>query len=187
MTSRLTPYSPGVVHSSTHRTRLKLPRAQCHADQAKIVKDALERVPGVRDVRVRRGGSVVIEHEERPDIIENLGEAISEAAPALIEILTEDQREVGFGLRGYVKKMFASSTKESEDDLAETSSPESLKKLVPLAFLAAGVMQLIEGEALLAGVGPIALFYWAFDSHWKFQQRELTEEVEVELLSAEGK
>ncbi len=185
MSSRLTPFSPGVVHSSTHRTRLKLPRAQCHAEQAKIVKDALERVPGVRDVRVRRGGSVVIEHEDRADIIENLGQAISEAAPALIDILTDDSLDAGIGLRAYVKKLFASNEESDDSNASETPSADSLKRLVPLAFVAAGVMQLLEGEALLAGVGPIALFYWAFDSHWKFQQRELTEEVEVELLTAD--
>lgn len=182
MSSRLTPFSPGVVHASTYRTRLKLPRAQCHGEQAKVVKDALERVPGVRDVRVKRGGSVVIEHEDRPDIVENLGEAISQAAPNLIDILTEDSIGAGMGLRGYVKSLFATNEDSDEKNASEISSPESLKRFIPLAFLAAGVMQLLEGEALLAGVGPIALFYWAFDSHWKFQQRELTEEVEVELL-----
>src|SRR5882762_5278414 len=75
MTLRLTPISQGVAHSSSHRTRLKVPKDHNIAANSLIVKDAIERVPGVKDVKVVPPiGSVVVEHDDRPDVLENIGE-----------------------------------------------------------------------------------------------------------------
>jgi copper chaperone CopZ len=176
MSSRLNPYSPGVVHSSPYRTRLKVPRQQVAGDNAHRIKGALETVPGVKDVRVSHNGSVVVEHDDRPDIIENIGEAIAEAAPTLLEILTDDSRDRGGWLR-YIYKLL---DEKEEDSASQPITGAKVKRAIPLAFFAAGAYMILEGESILAGVGPLALFYWAFDSNWKFKQEKVIEQIQEE-------
>jgi copper chaperone CopZ len=179
MATKLTLASPGVVHSSAHRTRLKAAGLHRHAE-AKRVKAHLEKVPGVRDVRITHGGSIVIEHEERKDVIDNISEAIAQTAPDLLEILIGGP-EIGVMKIGSV---FTKWFSESQADDAKPSAPVELTQIMPVAFLSAGAyLVLIEGEALLAGVGPLALFYWAFDSHWKFKQEKRTQHVEEDVES----
>ena len=175
MASRLNPYSPGVVHASPHRTRLKLPKDKIAGDNAERIKEALKRVPGVRDARLSGTSSVVIEHDERPDVIENIGEAIAGAVPTLIEILTDDSRDRG----GWLKYIYSLLDEKEESDTPQFSRAK-IKSAIPFAFLAAGAFQILEGESLLAGVGPLALFYWAFDSNWKFKQEKVMDKIQEE-------
>ena len=175
MATRLNPYSAGVVHSSPYRTRLKVPPQHLTGDHARRLEDNLKSVPGVKDVRVSKNGSVVVEHEDRPDIVENIGEAIAEAVPMLLEILTDDTADKGGWLRHIYKLL-----DEKEDDFETGISGEKAKRFIPVAFFAAGAYLSLEGEALLAGVGPLALFYWAFDSNWKIKQAQAIHHIEEE-------
>lgn len=101
MPAKLTPVSSGVVHSTAHRTRLKVPREHRTAQSAKTIKDAVERVPGVQGVHVNADtGNVVVEHDSRPDIIESIGDAIARVAPEILAVLTESTRGQGIGLGG---------------------------------------------------------------------------------------
>jgi hypothetical protein len=210
---RLTPISPGVVHSSPYRTRLKSSKwsAAREADVA-MVKDALERVPGVLDVRAIASG-LVIEHEARPDIVENIGAALAEVSPVLLEHLNEDPDasrkehkkthahdrtmaeklldKLNFDANTFNFSLPALSNLKAAD--AAPLAKEAAKKAVPAVLAGAGIMLLMEGQSILAGVGPLALFYWAFDYNWKMNQdkaignvAEEVSEVAVELHHDHG-
>jgi hypothetical protein len=175
MTVRLSPISSGVAHSSAHRTRLKVPKTHNIADHSLAVKDAIEHVPGVKDVKVVPPiGSVIVEHENRPDVLENIGEAIAQASPEVFALLTAESPARSVALMSMFSNLFQDDPKSAIDD-AQVGL--NFKKAIPYAFLAAGLMQVLEGEALLAGVGPLALFYWAFDSRWKFKQEFVAAET----------
>jgi hypothetical protein len=190
---RLTPISPGVVHSSPNRTRLKAARWQDASESdVALVKDALERVPGVTEVRPMLRG-YVIEHESRPDVVENIGVALSEVSPVLLEDLIKDETKT--------KKKKSHGAKESNGDgwldrfkfdlphfnlsmpdvdlstVTLSDAGPIAKKAIPAVLAGAGLLMLLEGEALLAGVGPLALFYWAFDYNWKMKQEKVLDEV----------
>jgi hypothetical protein len=189
MAAKLSPVSSGVVHSTAHRTRLKVPKDQRTPHNAKVVKDALLSVPGVKDVRFHEGsGNVVVEHDERADIVENIGEALKEVAPELLAVLTAHTAGAGIGLSGLAaiggllgKILYDEQTEgEQAVDNDKQDFKENIKRLVPWAFLGVGLMQLLEGEALLAGVPPLALFYWAFDTHWKFKEEKIVASIQEE-------
>ncbi len=184
---RLTPISPGVVHSSANRTRLKAARWQdiSESDVA-VVKDALERVPGVTDVRsIMRG--FVIEHEARPDIVENIGMALAEVSPVLLEDLTKEpaqsKKKKNQWLDAVKDRMphidFALPAFDFNTVSLSDAGP-LLKKAVPVALAGTGVILLLEGEVLLAGIGPLALLYLAYDSHWKIKQEKILNEIVAE-------
>lgn len=180
MASRLTPISSGVAHSSSHRTRLKVPRKHDISADSVAIKDAIERVPGVKDVRVVAPiGSVIVEHEDRPDVLENIGQALDEAAPAVLALLTAESAPADLAFTSLFSNLFAEDAKNSTATDGNLPSVDSstVKRVIPYAFLAAGLLRVLEGETILAGVGPLALFYWAFDSHWKFKQEKKEDEA----------
>jgi hypothetical protein len=193
MAAKLSPVSSGVVHSTAHRTRLKVPKQQRTAHNAKVVKEALITVPGVKDVRIHEGsGNVIIEHDNRADIVENIGEAIRPVAPELLALLTETTAGPGIGLGGLAAigallgKLLADEQANDERaaDGDKQEIKENVKRLVPWAFLGAGLIQLLEGESLLANVPPLALFYWAFDTHWKFKEERIVAAIQEEELAS---
>lgn len=188
---RLTPISPGVVHSSPYRTRLKTAKWK-HASESDValVKDALEKVPGVTEVRPMAQG-YVIHHEPRADVVENIGTALSQVSPVLLEHLTADPRQAHKHKNG--GKSAAESLLDrlnldrfdfSTFNFSLANAPQSLeeaqpliKKSVPAILAGAGALMLLEGESILAGVGPLALFYWAFDYNWKMKQERMQKQV----------
>ena len=159
---RLTPISPGVVHSSAYRTRLKSPKWHgASEDDVALVKDALERVPGVIDVKPMSSG-FVIEHEARADVVENIGVALSEVSPVLLEHLTEEEepRAAKIKVQGLFEKLKLDNMHLGNLTLPDFSSENIaeaapiVKKAIPAVLTAAGAMLLLEGQSLLAGVGP---------------------------------
>lgn len=197
MAAKLSPVSSGVVHSSARRTRLKVSHPHRTHENAVAVKDAIEKVPGVESVHVLRGtGNVVIKHEARPDILEQIGDAIAKAAPEVLEsmVLGTHSNGMGLGLSGlYVVgsvlgRFFGDAPAEEEsnksgnsNDAKASDNVGDTRKFIPYAFLAAGVIQMLETEAFLAGMAPLALFYYAFDTHWKFKQTSELDRIEAEL------
>jgi hypothetical protein len=174
---RLTPISPGVVHSSAFRTRLKAAKWQdASADDVALVKDALERVPGVTEVRPMLRG-FVIEHESRPDVVENIGVALAEVSPVLLEDLTKHSKKdkkSGHKLLDRFRLEWPQFdfAMPNMDACSLSDAGPMIKKAVPAILAGAGAVMLLEGEALLAGLGPLALFYVAYDYHWKMKQEE---------------
>jgi hypothetical protein len=184
---RLTPISPGVVHSSPFRTRLKAARWQDASESdVALVKDALERVQGVTEVRPMLRG-FVIEHEARPDVVENIGMALSEVSPVLLEDLTNEHKKAKKHSPGFLDKLKFDMPQFSfalpDLDLSSKSLSDAgplVKKAIPAVLAGAGAFLLLEGESILAGVGPLALFYFAFDYHWKMKQEKVLEDVAAE-------
>jgi hypothetical protein len=153
-----------------------------------LVKDALERVQGVTEVRPMLRG-FVIEHESRPDVVENIGVALAEVSPVLLEDLTKDHnknktKSKAHGLLDRLK--FDPSRFDftfPNLDLSTYSLADSgpaIKKAIPAVLAGAGALLLLEGESILAGVGPLALFYWAFDYQWKMRQEKVLDEITLE-------
>jgi hypothetical protein len=184
---RLTPISPGVVHSSPYRTRLRSARWQdiSEADVA-VVKDALERVPGVKDVRPLMRG-FVIEHEARPDVVENIGSALGEVSPILLEDLTKEpgkakKKKHGLmdGFKDHLPQFDFTLPSFDLSTLSLSDAGPIAKKAVPVVLAGAGVMLVVEGAPLLMGVTPLALFYLAYDFHWKAKQEKILNEVVAE-------
>ncbi|MDR3616402.1 MAG: heavy-metal-associated domain-containing protein [Candidatus Obscuribacterales bacterium] len=194
MAAKLSPVSSGVVHSSARRTRLKVAHPHRTAHNAVVVKDAIEKVPGVESVHIAHGtGNVVITHDDRPDILEHIGDAIYKVAPDVLEALVigTHTNGMGLGLSGLwavgtvLGKIFGDaatteSSNESPDGKPDVNKSD-VKKYIPYAFLAAGVIQVLETEALMMGMAPLALFYYAFDTHWKFKQSNELDRIEAEL------
>src|ERR1700691_1149040 len=88
MSAKLTPISAGVVHSTARRTRIRLPRRFRTAEHMQRDKHALQKVSGVHQVETTTStGSILIEHEPHEAIVENIGEALGEAAPELLKVL----------------------------------------------------------------------------------------------------
>jgi len=180
---RLTPISPGVVHSSPFRTRLKTAKWQDASEEdVALVKDALERVPGVIEVRAMPRG-FVIEHEARADVVENIGVALAEVSPVLLEHLTEEPHREKHKVSGMLDRLKFDVPQLPDIDFSKASLSDAgpvIKKAIPAVLAGAGALLLLEGETLLAGVGPLALFYWAFDFNWKMKQEKVLTEVVAE-------
>lgn len=184
---RLTPISPGVVHSSLYRTRLKTAKWQDASESdVALVKDALERVQGVTEVRpVQRG--FVIEHEARPDVVENIGLALSDVSPVLLEHLTKEPSHAKSKKHGLLDKFKFELPQFNlalpDMDLSSRSLSDVgpvVKKAIPAVLAGAGAFLLLEGESILAGIGPLALFYLAYDYYWKTKQEKALDEVAAE-------
>jgi len=159
MAARLTPISSGVAHSSAHRTRLKVPKNQMTVKNIPAIKTALKAVAGVRDVRVVPPiGSVIIEHEDRADVLEQIGQAIEKASPELFCLLTSAVPDSQVPLASLFTNLFKEELEDSKNP-QNLSAGNEVKRLVPYAFLAAGLIQILEGEALFASVGPLALHF----------------------------
>lgn len=177
MPAKLTPISKGVVHSTPHRTRLRVPRIYRSHDHMQRVQHALEKVPGVKSVHTTVGtGSVLIEHENKPAIVEGIGDALARATPELLEVLL-GETEVATAIGGAMtigalfSKLFAGGENGAEPRI-HPETQAKIKRMVPFAFLVVGAWQLIEQESIFGSIAPIALFYWAFDTHWKFREVE---------------
>ncbi len=189
MAAKLSPISAGVVHSTAYRTRIKLPKDQRSEDNAIAIKDALLVVPGVKDVQLQLGsGNLVIEHDERADVIENIGEALREVSPQLVNKLTAGTSNsvgTGIGLKGLATLgtffngiLSDDSSAKDKPAVSKQEMGRKIKRAIPWAFAAAGLMQLLEGEALLAGISPLVLLYWAFDTHWKFKEEAVVDSIQ---------
>jgi len=169
MSRRLHPASAGVAHHLPHRTRLKVPRWYRTAQKMSDVRAALLEVPGVHSVKVNhKTGSVLIHHEEQPQILETVGKTLGEVSGELLEALIEGEEPeiAAVSLIGhFVHDAFSGFDGRVA---GATANWLDLKTLVPLIFLGAGIWRARTSERWLAEVSPLVLFYYAFDIYWKF-------------------
>lgn len=187
----------GVVHQSPRRTRLRVPKGYRAKKTLAPVKNAIQQVPGVTNVEVNNEtGSILVHHEDRPGILTAIGAAVEESAPELLAALLVP--EGGEAATTFLSKMFkrylleprpgqpAETGTNTAPDAGEPAIP--LKKVIPAAFLAAGVWKLIETESLLGGVAPLVLFYYAFDTYWKFGMTDTSNRIEAtgQVLESES-
>ena len=55
----------------------------------------------------------------------------------------------------------------------------TIRTVLPIAFICAGAWKLMQEEALLAGLAPIACFYYGFDMYWKLRQENVDARIEA--------
>jgi copper chaperone CopZ len=203
-----------VVHSSTNRTRLRVPKS--HRSHAHLLhaKKAIENLPGVSAVEVNpETGSLLIHHEDRPDILTEVSAALQESAPEILAALLIPgigEADLGIGVlsslvkRCVIEPLSGSAQNKTGANGGFASTSESygidfpagnktIRRMLPLAFVAAGTWKLLQEEALLAGLAPIACFYYGFDLYWKFRQEnvearieETTEQIANKPVSKQG-
>ena len=92
-TRKLHSKSKVVAHSLPHRTRLRLPRG--HRDAATIAKvhKTISNTKGVHSVEINeRTGSVLIHHDEDPEVLAKVGDALEDVAGELFEAILEAGR-----------------------------------------------------------------------------------------------
>ena len=188
---KLHEHSRGVVHRTKHRTRLRVPKKYRKQAELHQLKTNIEQIPGVQSVEVNdQTGSVLIHHEETEGLFEQIGEALQESAPELLSLMLlpgGEEAEVGMEVLAnlfktvFVEPLNGHSQEASSHADAHASGMGApsvkWKRMVPLAFIAAGTWKLLQEEALLAGVAPLVLFYYGFDTYWKFKQESLTAKV----------
>ncbi|HEY9731574.1 MAG TPA: cation transporter [Drouetiella sp.] len=206
---KLTEKHGAVVHRSKHRTRLRVPKGKLRNEHDLLeVKNAIQKIDGVRHVEVNpQTGSVLVHHEDKHDILTDIGAAIEESAPELlmalvmpaaaeeagVELLTRMFRkyfmtpradQIPNGGNGGVEHEVNGGARfelRIREGYARTVNKKNAKNIVPLAFVVAGAVKLVRDESLWANVPALALFYWGFDMYWKLQQTEELQNVESVL------
>lgn len=192
--------SIGVAHKSAKRTRLRVSKKYRHRETLHPVKEAIANIPGVTGVEVNpQTGSILVHHDEQPGILASISEAIEQTAPELLlELVMPEEMALIAGapaVSGLLKSLAKVVTGEdtaADEGYSENadgaqparSSAATIKRMVPAAFAVAGIYKLIETESLLAGMAPLVLFYYAFDSYWKLSEEDRVKHIEQNL--AEG-
>jgi hypothetical protein len=171
MAGRLHANSKGVAHHLAHRTRFRIPKQHRAPQHMERVATALRKAPGVRHVEVNhRTGSILVHHDEHPDILQTVEKTLEESSGELLEALVEGGSPQILGLTlglHLLGNLFSSA----DDKLADaTGSAVDLRTIAPIAFLALGIMRLRRGagEDILMTISPIVLFWYAFDLYWRF-------------------
>jgi hypothetical protein len=136
----------------------------------------VSKVPGVKSVDVNeRTGSVLVSHEEHPEILEGLGGALDSIAGDLFEEVLEAEGGAlipGFSLLAHMIKKRAGSVDHFLAD--KTDNLIDLKMLVPVLFLGAGLVKVARSTNWIHEVPAWVLFYYAYDSYLKFHPPDVT-------------
>jgi hypothetical protein len=184
-TRKLHSKSKVVAHSLPHRTRLRLPRG--HRDAATIAKvhKTISNTKGVHSVEINeRTGSVLIHHDEDPEVLAKVGDALEDVAGELFEALLEAG---GLEIPGLsiIAHLIRESLSHADNRLAvATNNVIDLKMLVPVGFFAAGVIQSRRHLGWFNQMPAWMLFYFAYDAYMKFHGpsvRETSAEERFEL------
>lgn len=181
--------SRAVVHRSKNRTRLRVPKKYRQHESMRKVQTRIERIPGVQSVVINsQTGSVLVHHDETPDLLDEIGAAFEESAPdILMAMVGGEEAELGLGfLTSFAKSLFthegtrAAAGNGGGSAAAETFGAGGItaKQALPLMLIAAGVWKMMQDEALLGSLAPLALFYYGFDLAWKFREENRTVEIE---------
>jgi copper chaperone CopZ len=185
MTRKLTHKAAGVKHHLPHRTRLKMPTEHRDPHTLNKVKESLKKVPGVKDVQVNeRTGSVLVEHDERDDMLESVGEALNDVAGELFEAVLEASEIEVPGLSIFAHLIRTNLSKADTDVAVATNNLLDLKMLVPMILLGAGFVK-ARGTNWWGEVPAWVLFYYAYDSYMKFHGPSVREISATERIETE--
>jgi copper chaperone CopZ len=189
-----------VVHSSANRTRLRVPKSSRKHAQLHHAQHALEKIQGVSSVEINhQTGSLLVHHDDRPDILNEISSALQESAPEILAALLipgAEEAEIGMGvITSLFKKCVLGplTGKKADEPAGNGGSPApsqpfgvsfpadntTIKTMLPIAFICAGAWKLMQEEALLAGLAPIACFYYGFDMYWKLRQENVDARIEA--------
>ncbi len=161
-----------VVHAVPGRLRVKLEPGELSGESAEQLQSALLGMPGVEDVRVNRvSRSIVIRYDrERLDVgrlleLAQAAELLALDAPAGDPYAGQAVPLSETGAR--IKRVFH----QADARLSEmTNRRWDLRTVVPLAFGALALRQIVRELGSLQAVPWYVLAWYAFDSFWKLNQ-----------------
>lgn len=187
MTRKLIRTSAGVKHHLPHRTRLRLPQDHRNSHTLKAVEKEIKKVPGVKDVHVNhRTGSLLVEHDERDDMLENFGEAINGVASDLFDAVLEAEGIEIPGLSIFAHLIRQNLSKADTDLALATRNWLDLKMLVPVVLFGAGYFKARASSNWWGEVPAWVLFYYAYDSYMKFHGPSVREVSATERVETSG-
>ncbi len=164
--------SKGVVHHLPMRTRLRVPKQYRSVQELDNAADALRTTPGVNGVDLDYGtGSILIHHDEEAGILAAIEKTLTDSSGDILESLVADDADVETGglatVGHFVKDMVTAANGHLS---SATSHALDLKSVVPLLFMAAGVLRWRRGgaEDAFMSISPIVLFWYAFELYWRF-------------------
>jgi hypothetical protein len=159
----------GVTHHVPHRTRYRLASQHRNEETVNRLHDSLKKVPGVKKVEFNdRTGSVLVHHDEIPEIVNTLNTACGEIAADLFEELAGEEL-IMFPEVSLLAELIGKRFSRINQYLANrTKNYIDLKMLLPLLFAGAGLYQLSKEKGMLNQVPGWVLFYYAYDSYLKF-------------------
>jgi hypothetical protein len=111
----------------------------------KKIGDRLKKVAGVKEVEINeRTGSILVEHDQRKDMLDQLDGAVLEAAADLFELAADGEGLPLSSLAAAVKtRLHSANSKVAE----ATDYSMDLRSAVPLALLGVSVVKLIQDKA----------------------------------------
>jgi len=165
----------GVAHHLAHRTRYRLSRKDRNNRTLKSIQDSLAKVPGVKAVEFNeRTGSVLVHHDEKPEILGILATVLEELGIDLLEGVAGEEIIVVSGV-SIVANLIKSRIGGANTLVSQmTNNYFDLKTLLPFLFLGAGIYQASRNRFWWEQIPAYALFYYAYDSYIKFHGTGLT-------------
>jgi len=185
-TRKLTVKSAGVKQHLPHRTRLKLPKDHRSDHTLKEVKESLKKVPGVNHVHINeRTGSVIVEHDDRPEILASFGEAMDGVAGEVLDAVLEASSIEVPGLSILAHLIRKNLSKADTHVAAATNNVLDLKMIVPMVLFGAGITK-ARGTNWWGEVPAWVCFYYAYDSYMKFHGPSVREVSATERETDHG-
>ena len=159
----------GVAHHLPYRTRYRLASHHRNADIQDRINASISKVPGVKKVEFNeRTGSVLVHHDEIPEILGTLSGVMDGIAGDLFEEIAQEELAVipGMSLTAHITKKHLA--KIDRYCAKMTNNLIDLKMLLPLVLLGAGFYQASRKNAWFESVPPLVFLYYAYDSYLKF-------------------
>jgi copper chaperone CopZ len=173
--------SSGVVSHLPGRTRLRVPNEHRKTKGLHSLDQALTAVHGVKSVEINHAtGSILVHHEDHPDLLDRISHVLEESTPDILLAMLEPEIAVPKIFSSVVETLLE-GRKAGDDPLIQNISPNGsylskpIKEYVPLAFLGLGIYAMIEEASIIGATAPLALFYYAFDFHWKLRQEKISQ------------
>ncbi len=159
----------GVTHHVPHRTRYRLASHHRNEETVNRLHESLKKVPGVNKVEFNdRTGSLLVHHDEISGMVTKLDGVCNEIATDLFEELVGEEM-IMFPEVSLLAQLIGKRFSRINQYLARrTQNYIDLKMLLPLLLAAAGFYQLSKEKGLLSQVPGWVLFYYAYDSYFKF-------------------
>src|SRR6516162_9219964 len=160
----------GLVHHLPRRMRFRV--SHRHRDEGAVrrIRDSVMSVAGVKSVEVNeRTGSVLVHHEERAAVVDNVSEALTGIGEDIFEEILESSIEEIVPGGSIIAHLIKTRMGGADSFVSQlTNNVIDLKMLLPLCFLGAGLFQASRNRDWLGQVPAWVLFYYAYDSYLKF-------------------
>jgi hypothetical protein len=159
----------GVTHHVPHRTRYKLASHHRNDETINHLHASLKQVPGVTKVEFNdRTGSVLVHHDEIPEIVNTLDSVFQGIAVDLFEELVSEELLL-YPEASMLAQFIGKRCSRLNQYLANrTKHYIDLKMLMPLLLALAGFYQISKEHGKLSQIPGWVLFYYAYDTYLKF-------------------